>query len=221
MKAVILLSGGLDSCVILAMALEKGRECHAISFDYGQRHKIELESAKAITKYYQVSHRIIQIDPTTFSNSALVSGSSIPKNRTSQEIAKGGIPNTYVPARNTLFLAYALGQAEILEAQEIYAGPNALDSLPYPDCRPQFIESFQALINVATKQAIEGNPPRLLTPLIDWDKAKIIKHGLMIHAPLELTMSCYDPSPQGKICSVCDACILREEGFKQARSQFC
>lgn len=209
MKAVILFSGGVDSTVILALALKRGLECHALSFDYGQRHRVELESAKAIAAHYGVSHQIIVIDPKSFGKSSLVSSLAVPKGRNLEQISAGGIPNTYVPARNTLFLAYALGQAEILEADEIHVGFNALDRNPYPDCRPAFAQAFQGVINVATKQSVEGRAPQLCTPLIDWDKAKIIQEGVALNAPLHMTFSCYDPTPAGKPCGVCDACVLR------------
>lgn len=214
-KAVILLSGGLDSTVILAMALNKGRQCYAIGFDYGQRHRVELEYAQKIANYYNVHFRIISIDSFIFENSSLVSDISMPKNRSIEEIARGKIPNTYVPARNTLFLAYAMGQAEILNAQEIYAGPNALDSVPYPDCTPSFIKAFQGVLNLATKQAMEGAAPQLLTPLINMNKVEIILKGMELNVPLHMTFSCYDPLTTKEACGRCDACILRADGFNR------
>lgn len=213
MKAVILLSGGLDSTVMLAKAREQGRECYALSFNYGQRNKVELESAKAIAHHYRIPHRIIIIDPVSFDKSSLVTSRAVPKDRTAQAIATGGIPSTYVPARNTLFLAYALGQAEILEAQEIHVGFNALDRLPYPDCRMEFVQAFQALIQVATKQSVEGKVPKLITSLIELDKTQIIRQGQVLNAPLHLTFSCYDPTPDAMPCRRCDACILRQNAF--------
>lgn len=213
MRAIILLSGGLDSTVILAKALSEGRECYALSFDYGQRHRWELRAAQQIAAYYKVPHHIIKVDPSTFANSSLVSMMQVPKGRSLQEMNDAGIPNTYVPARNTLFLAYALGQAEILKAQEIYIGVNALDN-NYPDCCPAFIKAFQALICVATKQSLEVLPPTLLTPLISLTKQEIVKLGRSLAAPLELSFSCYDPSSEGEACFQCDACILRQLGFK-------
>lgn len=215
-KAIVLFSGGVDSTVALSMALKADRECFALSFDYGQRHRVELEHAKRITDYYTVSHRIIIIDPASFDRSSLVSSVAVPKDRNAQQIAEGGIPNTYVPARNTLFLAYAMGQAEILEADEIHAGFNAMDANPYPDCRPAFLGAFQALLAVATKQGIEGKAPQLMTPLIRWDKTEIIKQGIALKAPLHLTFSCYDPALNGEPCQHCDACILRVEGFAKS-----
>lgn len=216
-KAIVLLSGGLDSSVLLALALKQGRECYALSFDYGQRHRVELEFAQKIALHYNVSQRIIHIDSSIFKISSLVSDISVPKNRSKEEIANGKIPNTYVPARNTLFLAYAMGQAEMLNAQEIYAGPNAFDAGPYPDCTPAFIQAFQGVLNVATKQAVEGTPPRLLTPLINWDKAEIIRQGMALNVPLHMTFSCYDPLPTKEPCGVCDACILRADAFANTR----
>lgn len=215
MKAIILLSGGLDSTVMLAMALQRGLECFALGFDYGQRHRIELDAAKQIAKHYKIPLKIIKIDPSTFSSSSLVYDGEVPKNRNASTIASSGIPSTYVPARNSLFLAYAIGQAEILEADEIHIGSNALDRLPYPDCRPEFIQAFQALMNVATKQSVEGKAPKLLAPLIDMDKVQIIKRGKELNVPLHLTFSCYDPIANGIPCLRCDACILRQSAFNQ------
>jgi 7-cyano-7-deazaguanine synthase len=209
-KAVILFSGGFDSTVVLAAALANNRKCLALSFDYGQRHKVELEAAKKIALHYGVEHKIIRIDPDTFKtkNSCLVSNMSVQKNRSLEEMQNGKIPATYVPARNSLFIAYALVQAEIFEADEIHLGPNKLDQTPYPDCRPEFVESFQAIANLATKRAVEGNAPKLITPLMYMDKTEIARLGNQLNAPLELTFSCYDP--QDKLpCGQCDACLLR------------
>lgn len=214
-KAVVLLSGGVDSSVILALAKKQGRECHAIAFDYGQRHRVELEYAEKIASYYQVKLRVIRIDPYIFQTSALVSDLTVPKNRSIEEIGNGKIPSTYVPARNVLFLAYAMGQAELLQAQEIYFGPNALDYHPYPDCRPVFIQAFQGILNVATKQAVEGDAPKLLTPLIHFNKEEIIRKGLEMDVPLHMTFSCYDPLDAKEPCHKCDACILRADGFSK------
>jgi 7-cyano-7-deazaguanine synthase len=212
-KAVILFSGGIDSTVALAIALEKGRECHALSFDYGQRHRVELKSAKTIADYYGISHQIIRIEPHIFGKTSLASDEPVPKDRNLKMIVSSGIPNTYVPARNTLFLAYTLGQAEVLEAEEIYVGFNDMDNSPYPDCRPAFVKAFQSLIEVATKQSIEGRVPQLLAPIISLNKTEIVKQGLALKAPLHLTFSCYDPTLDGKPCGRCDACFLREEAF--------
>lgn len=209
MKAVILLSGGLDSTVMLALALEQKRHCYTISFDYNQRHRIELESATAIAEHYKVPHQRIKIDPTCFASSALVSKDHIPVNRTLHEIAAGGIPSTYVPARNSIFLAYALGYAELVEAEEIYFGCNIMDRNAYPDCRPAFVEAFQNLINFATKQSVESKPPKLMTPLIDLNKNEIIQQGVRLKAPIHLSFSCYNPTAEDLPCGQCDACVGR------------
>lgn len=213
-KAVVLFSGGLDSTVILALALSKGRECLALGFDYGQRHLVELEHAQKIAHHYQVEFRIISINSTMFKTSSLVSSLPVSKHRSMDEISKK-IPNTYVPARNTIFLAYAMGQAELINAQEIYTGANALDAVPYPDCSPAFIEAFQAVLNVATKQAMEIQAPKLLAPLLHCDKVEIIRQGRLLNAPLEMSFSCYDPLATKEACGVCDACILRADGFSK------
>ncbi len=210
---IVLFSGGIDSTVVLAMALDQGKKCLALSFDYGQRHKVELTHAHSIANYYSVQHKIIYIDPNSFAASSLVSALEVPKNRSSAQITASGIPSTYVPARNTLFLAFAAGQAEIYNASEIYAGPNLMDRLPYPDCRPDFFSAFQKVLNLATRQAVEGSAPSLLTPLINWDKKRILQEGRRLRAPMEMTFSCYDPSPAGIACQECDACVLRQEAF--------
>lgn len=215
-KAIILFSGGLDSTVILALALAQKRQCYALSFDYGQRHRQELKCAQTIAAHYGVSHQIIFIDPMAFGQSSLVSDLEAPHSRTLEQIAHQGIPNTYVPARNTLFLAYALGQCELHQANEIYFGSNCLDALCYPDCQPAYLDAFQHIMWLATKQAVEGQAPQLLTPLLHWDKSQIVQQGRELGAPLELTWSCYCPSDQGRPCHTCDACILRAEGFRQA-----
>ncbi len=218
MKAVILLSGGIDSTVLLALALERGLDCLALSFDYGQRHLIELTSARAICEHYDIPQHTITIDPSAFGHSTLVhTDTPMPDKRSLKEIEQSGIPNTYVPARNTLFLSYALGQAEIIDATEIHFGMNAQDRVGYPDCRPEFVESFQRLVNVATKQSVEKTPPKIITPLIELNKAGIISLGLRLNAPLELTHSCYNPTKTGLQCGTCDACILRNEGFTKVQ----
>jgi 7-cyano-7-deazaguanine synthase len=211
MKAIVLFSGGLDSTVLLAMALENKRDCVALSFDYGQRHRIELNAASAIANYYHVKHKIITIDSSAFCLSSLVSSLPVPKDRSSSEISIT-IANTYVPARNTLFLAHALAHAELHEAHEIYIGPNALD-IQYTDCRPEYYTAFQQVAHLATRQGVDGKGPLILTPLIHWNKKQIIEQGLALNAPLDLTFSCYDPTTFQKACGRCDACILRQEGF--------
>jgi 7-cyano-7-deazaguanine synthase len=217
LKAIILLSGGIDSTVMLAMAQQQQRNCIALSFDYGQCHKIELEAAKQIASHYEITHHVISLNHAAFKHSGLTDRfTPILKNRCVEDIASSGIPNTYVPARNTLFLAYALGFAEVMEADEIHFGANAMDANPYPDCRPIFFQAFQALFNVATKQSVQGNPPQLITPLLNLDKTAIIVKGLQLKAPLHLTFSCYSPIEAGTPCTRCDACVLRENGFFQA-----
>jgi 7-cyano-7-deazaguanine synthase len=213
-KAIILYSGGLDSTVMLAMALAAGRICYALSFDYQQRHAQELHAAKLLTAHYRVPHQIVKIDAPAFTTSALVSKQPIAQGRTQADIRAGGIPSTYVPARNALFLAFAMSQAEMVAADEIYFGCNALDYVPYVDCRPAFIEAFQAMMNLATKQAIEGHPPQLVTPLIELDKSAIVRKGIELNVPLALTWSCYSPTSAGKPCTLCDACRLRLEALE-------
>lgn len=213
-KAIILLSGGLDSALALAIAKEKGRECHALSFNYGQKHTIELEYAKKIADFYHVSHFVVKIDPASFSNSALISNhEDVHRSRTTDQIKNLGIPNTYVPARNTLFLAYATVRAEIVDAQEIYVGFNVLDSQPYPDCRKEYVDAFQAVLKLATKQATNGRGPSIMAPLIDWDKKEIVRQARKLGVPIEMTWSCYSPAGKDP-CGTCDACILRQQGLE-------
>lgn len=212
MRAIILFSGGLDSTVILALALKEKKECIAISFDYGQRHKIELEYAARICQYYHVKHEVITLPHDALKKSALLSDMEMPKNRDAETINNSGIPNTYVPARNTIFLAYATALAEIYEADEIHYGPNFLDRNPYPDCRPAYVDAFQQVLNHATRQAIEGFSPKLMTPLIDWDKKRIVEEAKALKIPIEMTFSCYDPINEMP-CSVCDACFLRSQAL--------
>lgn len=213
MKTVVLFSGGIDSTVALAMSLSIGRKCLALSFDYGQRHKVELKAAADIARHYKVQHKIIKIDPTVFGDTSLVSDVPMPKDRSTKEITSGAIPNTYVPARNTLFLAYAAGQAEIFDADEIVIGANMLDYHPYPDCRAEYFKKFQELLNIATKQAIDKKPPQVLTPLVSMTKIEIIRRGVAIKAPLHLTFTCYDPIKEIFPCQHCDACQLRNEAY--------
>jgi 7-cyano-7-deazaguanine synthase len=214
-KAIVLFSGGMDSTVILAMALKEGRECFALSFNYGQRHLCELKSAQAIAHYYHVEHKIIKIDSSVFRKSSLVEDIAMPHNRTLSEMAQGSIPSTYVPARNTLFIAYAVGQAEMIGADEIYFGPNALDYHGYVDCRPEYVQKYQELINLSTNQAVEGSPPELIAPLIYMTKVDILKKGIELNVPFHLTWSCYDPTPDHHPCGSCDACIIRQDAFKK------
>jgi 7-cyano-7-deazaguanine synthase len=209
-KAIILLSGGVDSTVILARALSQGLACHTLSFHYGQRNLIELDAAEKIAAYYGVRNQVIHIDPLAFGKSSLVETTlKAPQSRSLDEISKSGIPNTYVPARNTLFLSYALAICEIHDAHEIHYGANALDNSGYPDCRPQYVQAFQQMVNYATQQSVEKTPPQIVTPLIAMTKQEIFALALALKAPLELTWSCYQPTTAQEPCGVCDACILR------------
>ncbi|WP_198242984.1 7-cyano-7-deazaguanine synthase QueC [methane-oxidizing endosymbiont of Gigantopelta aegis] len=209
-KAVILLSGGLDSITVLAHAKQQGYHCYALSFEYGQRHNAELEAARNIAKHYQViEHKIIRIDLGSIGGSALTDD-HIAVPQTPQQ----GIPVTYVPARNTIFLSFALGWAEVLQAHDIFIGVNAVDYSGYPDCRPEFIKAFQDLANLATKATVEGQQITIHTPLINLSKADIIKQGLALGVDYRHTVSCYSADPQGRACGQCDACRLRAAGFK-------
>jgi len=213
--AVILLSGGLDSAVALAIARSQGFLPHALSFAYGQRHAIELESAKAIVQAQGVSrHVIVPIDLRVFGGSALTGDAPVPKDRPADEMNLG-IPITYVPARNTIFLSFALAFAEVVQASDIFIGVNALDYSGYPDCRPEFIAAFSAMANLATKAAVEGAPLTVHTPLIHWTKAQIIQKGLDLGVDFALTSSCYDPAPDAAACGRCDSCTLRLKGFRE------
>lgn len=215
--AVILLSGGLDSATCLAMARAEGYVCHAISFRYGQRHAVELESARRIAAWAGVAeHVIIDIDLRQFGGSALTADIAVPKGRSAAEMADG-IPITYVPARNTIFLSYALAMAEVRGSSDIFIGVNALDYSGYPDCRPAFIESFQHTANLATRAGVEGKRPlRIHTPLMDMYKAEIIAAGSRLGLDYGMTVSCYDPAPDGAACGQCDSCVLRKKGFAEA-----
>lgn len=211
-KAVILTSGGLDSATLLAMAHSNGRECYSLSFDYGQRHRAELNAARGLAERYgDVVHRVVSLDLSAIGGSALTD-MDIPVPTTPQE----GIPITYVPARNTVFLSLALGWAEVLGASEIYIGVNAVDYSGYPDCRPAFIAAYQQLIGVATKAGIEGASISLQTPLIDLSKAAIIDEGLRLGVDYSMTVSCYQADEMGRACGECDSCRLRAAGFEQA-----
>jgi len=211
-KAVILLSGGLDSITVLAHAKQQGYPCYALSFEYGQRHNAELEAAKNIARHYQViEHKIIRIDLGAIGGSALTDD-HIAVPHTPQQ----GIPVTYVPARNTIFLSFALAWAEVLHAHDIFIGVNAVDYSGYPDCRPEFIKAFQNLANLATKTTVEGEHISIHTPLIHLSKADIIKQGLALGVDYRHTVSCYSADPQGRACGQCDACRLRAAGFKNA-----
>ncbi len=213
MKAVILLSGGLDSATVLAIARSQGRDCHAISFVYGQRHGIELEAARRVAKSIgAVEHVIYPLDLRVFGASALTADIDVPKDAADAP----GIPVTYVPARNTIFLALALGFAEAREADEIWLGVNAIDYSGYPDCRPEFLDAFQQVMLRGTRSGIEHGTPRLVAPLVMLSKSDIIRLGVELGVDYSLTHSCYDPSETGLACGHCDSCILRRRGFLEA-----
>jgi len=216
-KAVILLSGGLDSATCLAIAIDNGFSPYALSFRYGQRHEFELNSAKAVSKSMGIEeHVILDIDLRAFGGSALTDEIEVPKDRDEVDITNE-IPVTYVPARNTIFLSFGLAYAETLEANDIFIGVNALDYSGYPDCRPEYIASFQKLANLATKTGVEGESLiNIHTPLIDLTKSEIIKKGLSLDVNYGLTHSCYDPDQNGYSCGHCDACQLRIRGFEEA-----
>jgi len=216
-KAVCLLSGGLDSATCLALARRDGFDCHALSFDYGQRHLIELQAARRIAAALGASaHRVAKIDLRVFGHSALTDDIAVPKGRDEASMS-AGIPITYVPARNTIFLSFALAWAEVLEAADIFIGVNALDYSGYPDCRPEFIAAFETMSNLATRAGVEGaTRMRIHTPLIQLSKADIVRLGAELGVPFGLTFSCYDPDPAGRACGACDSCILRAKGFREA-----
>ena len=217
-RAVVLLSGGLDSTTTLAIARAEGYACHALSFDYGQTHARELESARRVAQALEaVDHRVLRLDLRAIGGSALTGEIAVPKGRSEAAIADG-IPVTYVPARNTIFLAHALGFAEVIGAQDIFIGVNALDYSGYPDCRPEFIEAFERLANLATKAGVEGTSRfRVHTPLIALSKAHIVLRGWELGVDFALTWSCYEPRPDGRPCGACDSCLLRAKGFAEAR----
>ena len=215
-RAVVLLSGGIDSTTTLAIAIAEGYEAYALSFEYGQRHTIETEAARRIASSLGAKeHRIAKIDLRIFGGSALTDAIDVPKRRSETEIAHG-IPITYVPARNTIFLAYALAWSEVLHAGDNFIGVNAIDYSGYPDCRPEFIEAFEHLANLATKAGVEDRRFQIHTPLIKLSKADIIRKALELGVNLSLTHSCYDPTPEGLACGECDSCVLRLKGFREA-----
>jgi 7-cyano-7-deazaguanine synthase len=212
-RAVVLLSGGLDSATALAIAKSEGFECYALSFRYGQRHAVELDAARRVAKSLGAKdHVILDIDLRQFGGSALTSHIAVPKDRTFDS----SIPVTYVPARNTVFLSIALAWAEVLGAQDIFIGVNALDYSGYPDCRPEYIAAFERMAGLATRAGVEGSALRIHAPLIQMTKAQIIRKGLELGVDLDMTLSCYDPSPTGEPCGHCDACQLRAKGFAEA-----
>src|SRR5437773_1115444 len=214
--AVILLSGGIDSTATLAIAIAEGYEVYALSFDYGQRHQIETETARRVADSLGAKeHRVAKIDLRVFGGSALTDDVDVPKQRPESEIAHG-IPITYVPARNTIFLAYALAWAEVIPANDIFLGVNAIDYSGYPDCRPEFIEGFENLASIGTKAGVEGRRFQIHTPLIKFSKADIIRKAVELGVDLSLTHSCYDPTSEGLACGGCDSCLLRLKGFSNA-----
>jgi 7-cyano-7-deazaguanine synthase len=215
-KAVVLLSGGLDSTTSLAIAKAQGFQVYALTVAYGQRHALEIDAARRVAEHFSViRHVIVNVDLCVFGGSALTDDIDVPKNRGLEEIAQG-IPITYVPARNTIFLSLALAWAEVLSCSDIFVGVNSLDYSGYPDCRPEYIAAFQTMADLATKAGVEGRQRlRIHAPLIDLSKAAIIRKGLEIDVPYALTLTCYDPSPNAEACGLCDACLLRLKGFAE------
>ncbi len=211
-KAIVLVSGGLDSTTALAIAKQQGYECYALSFDYGQRHIAELDAAKRVAKHFAtIDHKIIKLDLGQIGGSALTdSNIAVPESFTE------GIPVTYVPARNTLFLSYALAWAEVVQANDIFIGVNAVDYSGYPDCRPEFIQAFERLATLATKAGVEGTAIKIHTPLIDLTKAQIIQQGIALNVDYSITVSCYQADSNGYACGVCDSCRFRKQGFIEA-----
>lgn len=216
--AVVLLSGGLDSTTVLAMARDAGFDPHAMTFRYGQRHEAEIQAARHVAAHAGVGdHVIVDIDLRTFGGSALTADIDVPRDRAPDAMASHGIPITYVPARNTIFLSFALAWAEVLGAGDIFIGVNALDYSGYPDCRPEYIAAFERMANLATRAGVEGtNPIRIQAPLLHLTKAQIIRRGLELGVDYALTTSCYDPDARGRSCGHCDACVLRLKGFADA-----
>jgi 7-cyano-7-deazaguanine synthase len=216
-RAVVLLSGGLDSATALAVARDEGFECYALSFDYGQRHDRELESARRVAGALGAKqHLVLRLDLRAIGGSALTADIAVPKSRSESEMS-AGIPVTYVPARNTIFLSHALAWAEVLESSDIFLGVNALDYSGYPDCRPEYTEAFERLANLATRAGVEGRMRlRIHTPLIDLSKAQIVRRGTELRVDFGLTWSCYEPQPDGRACGRCDSCLLRRKGFSEA-----
>jgi len=214
--AVVLLSGGLDSTTTLAIAIAQGYATYALSFDYGQRHKIEIEAARRIVKSLGAQkHRVVEIDNRLFGDSALTDDVDVPKSRSEKEIS-AGIPVTYVPARNIIFLSHALAWAEMIPAGHIFLGVNAIDYSGYPDCRPEFIAMFETLANIGTKAGVEGRRFQIHAPLIKLSKSEIVRKAVELDVDLALTHSCYDPTPDGRACGKCDSCQLRLKGFREA-----
>jgi 7-cyano-7-deazaguanine synthase len=215
--AVVLLSGGLDSTTVLAIAHAEGYVPHALSFRYGQRHDVELDAARRVADALGVAkHVVVDIDLRVFGGSALTADIDVPHHERAEDLATDEIPITYVPARNTIFLSYALAWAEVLESSDVFIGVNALDYSGYPDCRPEYIRAYEQMANLATKAGVEGRQQlRIHTPLIEMTKAQIIQRGLEFGVDYSLTHSCYDPSPEGRACGTCDSCLLRRRGFAE------
>jgi 7-cyano-7-deazaguanine synthase len=214
--AVVLLSGGIDSAATLAIAMAQGYETYALSFDYGQRHLLELQAAQRVAQSLGAKeHRVVKIDNRLFAGSSLTDDVDVPKKRTEEQIG-AGIPATYVPARNTIFLAHALAWGEVIHAAHIFIGVNAIDFSGYPDCRPEFIALFEMLANTGTKAAVEGMRFQIHAPLIKLSKAQIIHKAVELNLDLSLTHSCYDPATDGRACGGCDSCQLRLKGFREA-----
>jgi 7-cyano-7-deazaguanine synthase len=216
-KAIVLVSGGMDSATALAVAIDLGFEVHTLSFDYGQRHKIELTNAEAVSHSLNaVDHKVVRVDLVAIGGSALTSAVPVPKSAPGTPVAPG-MPVTYVPARNTIFLSLALGYAETLGTGDIFIGVNALDYSGYPDCRPEYIEAFERMANLALKSTVTGGTKvKIHTPLIAMTKGEIVETGLRLGVNFGLTISCYDPSPEGEPCGMCDSCRLRAKGFAEA-----
>jgi 7-cyano-7-deazaguanine synthase len=216
-RAIVLLSGGLDSSTVLAIAVGRGFDVYAMSFRYGQRHAIELEKAAVVATHLGAAeHIIVDIDLRAFGGSALTSDAAVPKGRSEAEMS-GGIPITYVPARNTIFLSFALAWAEVLGSSDIFVGVNAVDYSGYPDCRPEYIAAFERMANLATKAGVEGRQQfRIHAPLVTLSKSDIVREGMRLGVDFSMTCTCYDPGPCGEPCAECDACILRAKGFAAA-----
>ena len=213
-KCVVLLSGGLDSATVLALAKSLGFEPHALTVIYGQRHRVEIDAAKKVASAQGVvEQRFVSVDLTSIGGSALTADIDVPKDRSESEMT--GIPITYVPARNTIMLSIALGYAEVIGAYDIFVGVNAIDYSGYPDCRPEYIAAFENLAKLATKDGVEGKPTRIHAPLIAWTKKQIIERGLALGVDYGLTHSCYDPDEQGRACGRCDSCLIRKAAFSE------
>ncbi|MBN2189297.1 MAG: 7-cyano-7-deazaguanine synthase QueC [Chitinispirillaceae bacterium] len=215
-KAIILLSGGIDSATCAAIARRKGYRLYALSFNYGQRHSVELKAAEKVASLLNMAeHKTVKIDLRTIGGSSLTASLPVPKHRNlKKRVSK--IPSTYVPARNTIFLSYALAWAEVMGIRDIFIGVNSVDYSGYPDCRPAYIKAFQAMAGLATRAGVEGEKVRIHTPLLKLTKAQIIRRGVLLGLDYGLTHSCYDPSPDGAACGACDSCLIRKKGFKDA-----